>query len=128
MRFDAPPRRPAAESIIPMINVVFLLLIFFLMTAEIAPPEPFPVTLPASAADTPAPRGLTLFLGPDGTPGFEDATGPAALARLGERLAAAPGPLRIRADAAAPAAALAALMPRLAALGVTDLRLVTVPR
>ncbi|MFC2969869.1 biopolymer transporter ExbD [Acidimangrovimonas pyrenivorans] len=128
MRIPEPPRRRPAESIIPMINVVFLLLIFFLMTAEIAPPEPFPVTPPSSSAQTPAERGLTLYLGPDGRPGFEDATGDAALARLAARAAEAPGPLLIRADAAAPAAALARLMPRLATLGLSDIRLVTVPQ
>ncbi|TMV56360.1 biopolymer transporter ExbD, partial [Thioclava sp. BHET1] len=30
MRFAEPPRKPRTESIVPMINVVFLLLIFFL--------------------------------------------------------------------------------------------------
>ena len=50
MRFAPPgarPRRPR-ESAVPMINIVFLLLIFFLMTATIAPPAPFAVTPPAA--------------------------------------------------------------------------------
>ena len=34
---NRPPRTPA-ENVIPMINVVFLLLVFFLITARIAPP------------------------------------------------------------------------------------------
>ena len=40
MQIDMPKRRPRGESIIPMINVVFLLLIFFLLTAQIAPADP----------------------------------------------------------------------------------------
>lgn len=49
MDFAPPKRRPRAESIVPMINVVFLLLIFFLMTAQIAPPDPFEVAPPNCA-------------------------------------------------------------------------------
>ncbi|WP_322867174.1 biopolymer transporter ExbD [Aquicoccus sp. G2-2] len=43
MDIPRPVRRPRGEAILPMINVVFLLLIFFLMTAELAPPEPVAV-------------------------------------------------------------------------------------
>ena len=34
MRFASPPRRSPPESVVPMINVVFLLLIFFVVTAS----------------------------------------------------------------------------------------------
>ena len=34
-------RAPTRDSTVPMINIVFLLLIFFLITAQIAPPAPF---------------------------------------------------------------------------------------
>jgi periplasmic protein TonB len=60
MDFGSPPRRPRAESVVPMINVVFLLLVFFLMTATIAPPDPFASVPPdpfASAARGPGIRG-----------------------------------------------------------------------
>lgn len=128
MRLPEAPRRPARESIIPMINVVFLLLIFFLMTAEIAPPQPFAVTPPRASAAAPAARGVTLYISAGGQVGFRDRTGPAALALLSGQLAAGPQPVLVRADAHAPAAALARLMPRLAALGAGDIRLVTVPQ
>ena len=62
MRIDMPPRRPRGESIIPMINVVFLLLIFFLLTAQIAPSTPFPLTPPDSASDIPAEARDVLFI------------------------------------------------------------------
>ncbi|NHX27772.1 biopolymer transporter ExbD, partial [Escherichia coli] len=47
MQFPQHPRRDRGENIVPMINVVFLLLIFFLMTAQIGPPAPIDVTPPA---------------------------------------------------------------------------------
>ena len=39
MNLGQSTRRPARESVVPMINVVFLLLIFFLMSAQIAAQE-----------------------------------------------------------------------------------------
>ncbi len=40
---DDTPRR-GGDNLLPMINVVFLLLIFFLISAEMTPPEPFEVS------------------------------------------------------------------------------------
>lgn len=119
----ARPARPRAESIVPMINVVFLLQIFFLMTAQIAPPDPVDVTPPEAAAVAAERQPGTLFIGPDGTPYFNGSIGDAALAALegwGD------APLPIRADAALPAANLAALLPRLAEMGVSRIDLLTV--
>ncbi|RYG90752.1 biopolymer transporter ExbD [Loktanella sp. IMCC34160] len=117
------PARPRAESIVPMINVVFLLQIFFLMTAQIAPPDPVDVTPPEASAEAAVRQPGILFIGPDGTPYFNGAIGDAALAALEGRDDA---PLPIRADAALPAADLAALLPRLAAAGVSQIDLLTV--
>ena len=41
MRFAVHPGREKKESIIPMVNVIFLLLIFFLMTSSFIIPDPF---------------------------------------------------------------------------------------
>jgi biopolymer transport protein ExbD len=122
MEFGRPARSPRGESVVPMINVVFLLLIFFLMTATIVPPDPFGATPPEAATAAAAERGETLHVGPDGALAFGAARGEAALAALPA------GPLHIRADAALPAADLAAILARLAAAGVTDIRLVAVAR
>lgn len=129
MQFPAPPRRPRAESIVPMINVVFLLLIFFLMTAQIAPPDPFAVTPPEAAAGDPADGPLVLYLSAEGQIGFRDTLDEAALAALQAELANDPEQtktLMLRADALAPALALARLMPRLADMGLRDVQLITV--
>ncbi|MBL4558677.1 MAG: biopolymer transporter ExbD [Rhodobacteraceae bacterium] len=123
MRLAAPrPTRPR-EPVVPMINVVFLLLIFFLMAAVIAPPEPFGVTLPRAAADDPPATGGALHLGADGTLAYGTARGEAVFAALADHR----GALELRADAALPAARLAGLMPRLGAAGIDEIVLVTVP-
>ncbi len=122
------------ESVIPMINVVFLLLIFFLMTARIAPPEPFEVTPPEAEAESPAAAELVLYIGADGTLGFRERTGTdAVLAALRTRIdtacagapCAEPPPLSIRADAETPAASLAGILPKLTALGFAEAQIVT---
>jgi len=122
-----------------MINVVFLLLIFFLMTAQIAPPEPFEVTPPeVSGEGVEAEGAFTLYLGPDGALAYLDAMGEdealAALEVAKEAYCAAggcsedvpPPPLILRADAGVEGARLARLMPRIAQAGFAEIRLVTV--
>ncbi|MFK7761824.1 MAG: ExbD/TolR family protein [Roseobacter sp.] len=117
------PRRRSGENIVPMINVVFLLLIFFLISAQFTAQDPFDVTPPDSLSDANQPGSDTLFVAADGTLGFEGETNDAALARLAGR--DSDKPLFVRADTALPARNLAALLPRLARLGVQETRLVT---
>jgi len=82
MNFQPPQKRQTPESIIPMINVVFLLLIFFLMTAEIAPPEPFEVNLPTAELDQEPKSETVLYVSAEAVLGFEDIVGPEAMDRL----------------------------------------------
>ena len=124
MNFDAPARRKPPESIVPMINVVFLLLIFFLMTAEISPPDPLEVTPPTAALEDSSDGEVTLYIGANGTLAHDTARGDAALRALFAAAATAPV-LVIKADAAVPATTVAALLPRLAGAGFTDITLVT---
>lgn len=105
MRIDMPPRRPRGESIIPMINVVFLLLIFFLLTAQIARPTPFALTPPDSRSDQPAPVQDVLFLSAEGELAWNEARGGAVWPLI--RAAAGDAPVQIRADAATPATVVA---------------------
>lgn len=108
-----------AEPIVPMINVVFLLLIFFLMSAEIAPPDPFDMQLPTSASAMAAEPGVTLFLSTAGDVAYGPLRGAEAL-RAAVTDAGPEGALNLRADAQAPAARLAALLGDLARLGATE--------
>lgn len=120
MRFARPiPRRaPQDRAIVPMINVVFLLLIFFLMTASLSPPEPFPRD-PALAEAMRAEAGAeALFVSAEGRLAYGDARDAGALDAVAQRDRDEPLPLR--ADAAYPATDLARLLGELAARGVTD--------
>ena len=118
------PRGNQDRSIVPMINVVFLLLIFFLMTASLTPPAPFEITPPEAEADPAEPRAGTLYISADGAMALGTVRGQAVF----EALAADPpdGPLPIQADAAYPAAELATLLPNLAEVGITGILIVTV--
>lgn len=123
MEFGLPVRRRRGESIVPMINVVFLLLIFFLMTATITPPDPFATRPPEADAAAVAEPGEALFVGADGALAFGDERGDAVFAAI-----PAGAPLLVRADAQLEAAALSTVLARLAEAGVSDVRLVAVAR
>lgn len=122
--FGTDTRRQRGESIVPMINVVFLLLIFFLMSARIAPPDPFETAPPAARGGVPV-EGDTLHVSAEGALAYGAARGDAVFQALAER--GRETPLAIRADAGLEAATLARLAGRLAAAGQDRLRLVTVP-
>lgn len=127
MRFAAPPRPQPTERITPMINVVFLLLIFFLMTATLTPPEPVAVTPPDSrATDAPA-EGMALHLDAGGAIAFGEATGTEAEAAAIAQARLSGAPLPLRADHAAEARAVAALVGRLGRAGVARVALATIP-
>lgn len=114
-----PRRRTAQEPIVAMINVVFLLLIFFLMTAQIAPPDPFDITLPTATAE-PAETAEALYLSADGAAAYRDLRGDAAL-----RAAARNAPLALHADATLDALILARTVTQLRTLGAAGIHLVT---
>lgn len=119
-----------------MINVVFLLLVFFLIAARLTPPEAFAVAPPQATGAT-IEGDFTLLMAADGALAFGAVQGrDAVLAALAAARAEAcpacdpkdgPG-LTLRADAAAPAAALGALLPDLAAIGFAQINLATVPK
>ena len=126
MILDPPAKRPPRESIVPMINVVFLLLIFFLMTAQITPPDPFEITPPKSNAQDPAEGRQILYVSAEGKLVYGDHEGDdvfAAFADLDQT-----EPLMIRADHSVAADRIAALLPRLAASGVSRVKLISAAR
>ena len=136
----APIRRGRrAESLLPMIDVVFFLIIFFMMVSHFAAPEPFAVARPASDGTEAVAGELGLFLDAAGQWGHVGATGavmgdgalPSLQAALQEHCAQVdcketPAVLLLHADAAAPATLLAEALPQLMAMGFADLRLITV--
>ena len=116
------PRRASREPVVPMINIVFLLLIFFLMTAQIAPPTPFDVVLPSAEGDEDSATDA-LYLSAQGEVAFGTTRGDTAVAAAVAAHGSAT--LRVVADANLSAATLAKTLAQLAALGATRIELVT---
>lgn len=115
-------RRSLDDALVPMINVVFLLLVFFLTAGKLARREESAVALPRTAGGGPAAeeRALTLVLTPSGTLLLEGE--PIPLEELSERLPA-DAELALAADRATPAAALFPVLSALAETGRTSVRL-----
>jgi len=124
MQFSTPRRSRAPEPVVPMINVVFLLLVFFLISAQITPPAPFELTLPEAAEGDRAVPANTLYMDAGGRLAFNDARGDAVMDALAAR-AAPDAPLQIRADAGMEARVLARLLPALAARGIDEVEIMT---
>ena len=122
MRFARPPRRQPSESIVPMINVVFLLLIFFMMSATIAPAPPFDLTLPQAETDAPVEGAQTAYIARDGRFGFAGAVGDAAWRAIED--ADTDDQISLRADASLEARVLAQTLARLSQIGHGQVELV----
>ena len=73
MNFKRKKRKEAALMMEPMIDCVFLLLIFFMVSAIMRVPPPFTVTLPESATKHEFPRKkFNLFISTDGRVSIDD--------------------------------------------------------
>jgi biopolymer transport protein ExbD len=131
MRFGG-PRRPMAElDMTPMIDVTFLLLIFFLVTAQMAARSRGDLRLPVEPGEreeSGSQAGLVVLVRSDGTLLVGDATVDTnAITELARR-AMARGVSRapvVRADRDAPAAALNAVALALRAGGAGAFQLAT---
>jgi biopolymer transport protein ExbD len=122
MHIDMPRRKPRGESIIPMINVVFLLLIFFLLTAQISPSTPFPLTPPDSSSQVKAQAQDVLYISASGELAWNEARGEAVWPLIVDRQDGTP--VQIRADATTPATLMAAHLKRLRQVTDTGAQLV----
>ncbi|MFY2823523.1 ExbD/TolR family protein [Ruegeria sp. MALMAid1280] len=127
MDFSDQPRKPRAESIVPMINVVFLLLIFFLMTSNLAEPEPFEVTPPRSSSEIVPEVERMLYVDKTGRMSFEGAEGANALANLAAT-SKTDSIIQIRADGELEAKAMARLLSDLAKAGLGKIDLMVSPQ
>lgn len=108
-----------------MINVVFLLLIFFLISAQIVTPPPVKVT-PPTAEGTSVDTKLQLHVAADGDLVFDNVRGDAVWTALAEFADPETSALLVRADAALPASELARILARAATAGFTSVQLATV--
>jgi biopolymer transport protein ExbD len=123
------PRRTtnAEDNILPLINVVFLLLIFFMVSGTLIQEPPFAVTPPNTQHAAPLDsQAEYLAIGADGRLAWiGEAIEPADLAeRLSQRQQ--PGaPLQVRADRRLEARVLTGLLAELRAGGVAQIQLLT---
>jgi len=127
-----PDRRPdqSEERILPLINVVFLLLIFFMIAGSLSVAEPFEVEPPASRSEgAHDAEGVTILMSADGHLALDGEPLPEAalFARLEARLAAAPSPITLKADGDAPTNRLVRFTQSLYEKGVEKLDLLARP-
>lgn len=132
MKFTRKAPRPDSEgNLIPLINVVFLLLIFFMLAGRLTPSEPTALTPPQSDSPHGAqPAARVILIDRDGQitlngiPMDDDALA----ARLAEDAAGDGQPVQIKADAALDALRLIGLLQRLRAAGIQQIDLLTLAR
>ncbi|MEM1275974.1 MAG: biopolymer transporter ExbD [Pseudomonadota bacterium] len=123
------PRRQLSsdDSILPLINVVFLLLIFFMVVGRLSASDPFEVIPPHSVNQgEPAQDDMLIAIGAEGELALngEIITEDHLIAAV---TAAKVGELRIKTDNRASALATVALIEELRGVGVASVRLMTVP-
>ncbi len=131
MKLSRPPRRTPPETIIALIDVVFFLLVFFMLIGRMDATAPFEVR-PATAftgSDMPA-GGATVSIGITGTLALDGTQTdvPALLDSLALQLGTDPDLLvRINAHRDAVMADLLPLVAEIEALGARDISLVVTP-
>jgi biopolymer transport protein ExbD len=131
MKLRAAQRLPQRheENLIPMINVVFLLLIFFMLVGRLLPPEALPVEPPRSHSENLAePQELLLLAAADGRLALAGRVfAPEQLStHLTPYLSAQPPPLlTLKADAALPAHQLLDILEALRTAGIGQLKLLS---
>lgn len=120
-------RRRGDEELTPLINVVFLLLIFVVLAGEVVETAPFAVTPPDARDVGAAPVEMTsIYLGPNGQiflAGTEYSPGDLAVA-LASLPSEVPHEIVVEADRNVDAGAAIALVEALQKAGVRQIRLV----
>ncbi len=118
------------NSILPLINVVFLLLIFFMVVGSLSAADPFAIEPPRSTSgEAGDPRDIVLLVAADGRLALDGAEiDPAALRpAIEDRLGTASvREVHVKADGASEAAAVVGIMETLRAAGAERIRLMTV--
>ncbi|WP_344806038.1 biopolymer transporter ExbD [Allohahella marinimesophila] len=124
-----PDRRPdqTEERILPLINVVFLLLIFFMIAGSLTVTEPFEVTPPVSQTQAPhEPDTVMILMAAEGQFALDNVSIPEAelVARISELVKAAPDTrITLKADGELPANSMVRFTQVLYEAGVKTLRL-----
>ena len=129
MRLPFRQQEEAPDTILPLLNVVFLLLIFFIMTGALHAVDYFNVNPPSSSSEMQGSLDDTIILiGSDGRIAIDNKEVDAADLQLAmlDKLAANAGVLvRIKADGRADAARVVEIMELIEAVGVRRVMLLT---
>ncbi|MBK1708773.1 MULTISPECIES: biopolymer transporter ExbD [Marichromatium] len=129
MQIPGPPRRRQRDPMSGLVDVVLLLLVFFLLVGTLEPPSPLPVTPPEAAPGERLPDGrLRLVLAADGRLALAGVpiTRAELDAEIAARVADEPGrAIAVEADADTPSGTLLDLLAILRAQGVDALSLIT---
>lgn len=126
---NSPPRRLRTINLIPLINVVFLLLTFFLVAGTIAPRLPLSVEFPeAESPNTPPKQSVHVTINKDGTIAFEEHI--VSMTNLPTLLVHELGefpnqPILIQADKNLPASQLTDIISLFEAAGANNIKLMT---
>ena len=122
MRFALHPSRVKKESIIPMVNVIFLLLIFFLMTSSFIIPDPFELDKPYADSSNKVSTEERLYISKIGKVFISDKVNENAWRYL---VQSKPEKLLLIADSSFPAKDLLSISEKLKELGIIELNLLT---
>ncbi len=124
MKLKPSPIRPHSDdNLIPMINVVFLLLVFFMVAGTLRASDPVELKPLESLQQQALTSPVSFFMSADGTVFFEGNI--ISLDSLPEALAIEP--LAIKVDAQATVIALRTLLASLREAGVSEIELITSP-
>ncbi|PIB24254.1 hypothetical protein BFP76_03260 [Amylibacter kogurei] len=124
MDFSTKVPRQRSESIVPMINVVFLLLIFFLMTSVIKQPAPFELTPPNADQLRMSEGEMAVYVSNDGMVRFDTFENDIAWQRLKGRIDAKTN-VKLHVDASLPAPILAQVMAQFRTVGAANVEIIT---
>lgn len=127
-------RENGDDNLLPLINVVFLLLIFFMVAGQLSATDTLAVEPPeAASAGEAGMRALTVYVAADGRLAVDevlvelDVLAGEVAGRLEAEIEAGAEPVRIKADSAADSHLVVEVMERLGAAGVAEVRLMAVP-
>lgn len=136
MRLRMNPRRTTSDDdrILPLINVVFLLLIFFMLAGQLAASDPFVIEPPKSQSNSQnSPQDMLILVSADGRFALDgiEMSEAAVVAAAAQRLKQAKDGtvmLRLKVDGKKAAKEVVYLMQRLREAGFHRLKLLTIPK